>query len=123
MFDYSPGPAFREVASTGADGVALQNGTPTFLSWTAPKDGKLHTAYVSGRVTVISAETGGNIAVQAPGFDQLLVSGSYATLGPEQSGNAYRAPIVLLPGETVAVVQSTALTAGEATFFGSIWAT
>ena len=67
MFDYQPGRPFREVATTGPNGFALQNGTPTILEWTAPNDGKLHVVLTALLVVVTNPETGGPCGIHTTG--------------------------------------------------------
>ena len=118
-----------EVASTGVDGFALQNGTPTILSWTAPSTGGLRTAQVSGYLDVTSQETGGTLLVvlKNPGSTQLLdaifISGGGTAPGVYwPNGADVVFPLAVLPGYSVELVQSSPLTAGAATVFAQIFA-
>jgi hypothetical protein len=116
-------PILRRVATTGPNGFALQNGTPTILTWTAPDDGQLHTVLLAGRLIVTAAETGGawgvrntttsnGIQVQPGGTS---VSDASVTWGGTVA-------FTLFGGETIAFLQLTALTAGAATVYAEIWA-
>lgn len=111
-----------QVATTGTAGFALQNATPTILSWTAPNDGNAHVVAPFGNVHISSAETGG------------VISGTFTDPGGN-SGNAQLdagghgastvtfngKQIMIGPGTTFSIVQ-TALTIGAATVWCSIWA-
>jgi len=107
------------------DQFALQNGTPTIASWTAPNDGNDHTAFISGTRNVTVAETGGAISAtwSPPGggsiANVLAAGGSGTGQGTiSQSGQS----AIMLPGTTLTVAQSSALTAGTATCSITIWA-
>lgn len=112
------------VASTGPAGVALQNATPTFLSWTAPNDGQMHRFFVVSSINVVATETGGNIQVAFN--DPSGAADSFAQHGPNlAAGTARSGPLggVCQAGGTVTVRQSTALTlGGPSTFWADIWA-
>ena len=113
------------VATTGAAGFALQNATPTILSWTAQNDGNLHyIAGISVLVDCTAAATGGALSVVAYG-----VGGNASTADQISAGGfgvgqtiVYENPIVLPPGQLVRLEQSGALTAGAATVYAEIWA-
>lgn len=117
----SPQPLQRQ-ADTGAAGFALQNGTPTIISWTAPNDGADHRVLVFGEIHVSLAETGGQVSVSAtsPGANAMtftLDGGAHAA-----SDNPFTARLLVIgAGTTVSVAQSTALTAGAATVWAEIW--
>lgn len=109
------------VASTGIAGVALVNGTPTILSWTAPNDGQLHQVICFLDVNVSVAATGGAIQVNYtdPG-------GTAATLNPIGGGQGVgthngAATVLVGPGSTVTVSQG-ALTVGAAKLYAQIFA-
>ena len=52
-------PLMQLVATTGVNGFALQNGTPTILTWTPPNDGQVHRVLLIAQENVTVAETGG----------------------------------------------------------------
>lgn len=116
------------VAVTAAGGFALQNGTPTILSWTAPNDGAMHwVTSIPALIHVTGAETGGLVQVSYFGFTgaaQHVATLFAAGLGTDTAGqaaaNAFSFPVA--PGTVVAVTQTSALTAGAAVVFASIWA-
>ena len=113
-------------ASTGASGYTLVNGTGTVLTWTAPLDGQLHTVYLASSLRITSAATGGqfNITVN----DTIAGAGYSPVVFNASKGAGYfiqvdTTPlIVLTPGDTIAIVQQTALTAGAGSLFAEIWA-
>lgn len=113
------------VATTGAAGFALQNATPTILSWTAPDDGQLHTIIVPGLIDVSSAATGGSCALVVNGVT-LVAAGGYTWLNGNLPAATYEptAPIAVgvPPGQTAELAQHAALTAGAATVYAEIWA-
>lgn len=114
------GPMVR-VATTGGSGFALQNATPTILTWTAPNDGNLHSFLVNFRCIVSSNETGGHVGFtfSSTGNGINLNSGTEgAGDHSNESGNTW----VAFPGETITVSQLTALSVGAATVYCEIWA-
>lgn len=106
------------LASTGAAGYALINGTGAVLSWTAPSDGQLH--YVNWALLqhVTSTETGGAVVTGISG--KYTVGNGFAG-GSAAGWFAAGTAAVLNPGDTFLINQSTALTAGAAVVFGVIW--
>lgn len=114
----------RLVATAGLAGFALQNATPTILSWTAPADGALHRFSVYASMHVTSAETGG--IVQAV-FTLPDGSAGFYTVLPGGQGTGFNSSQVNLAtivkaGTTVTLQQVTALTAGGAKLWAEIWA-
>ena len=116
------------VATTGAGGFALENGTPTILEWTAPDDGELHAVIVQARLVVTSAETGGQVLIAfdgggvSGGGDYHLSDGTQGTGDYVNGSNTGEASLPVHPGEKVTVLQATALTAGAAILYAEIWA-
>jgi len=109
-------------ATTGLAGFALQDATPTIISWTAPNDGNLHRFIVICSLDVSSAETGGAVSLVCtpPGVGVQTTSLYAGGLG---TGPAYNTQQRLVqPGTTVTVEQSSALTGGAATVWAEIWA-
>lgn len=111
-------------ATTPAAGVALTNGTPTILSWTAPNDGQLHQAVVVCNMDVTSAETGGDVTVN---FDLPNGTNTGFTIMPGGQaagfnfGSAPQTSLLVKAGTSVVIAQYTALTAGAATLWARIW--
>lgn len=109
-------------AATPVAGFALQNATPTIISWTAPNDGNQHRILVISSQHVTVAETGGKIQLNCS-----LPDGSAAipplfggTSGTGLSVN--NIGVIVEAGATVTITQNTALTAGAATVWAEIWA-
>lgn len=110
--------------ATGTSGFAKTNGTPTIISWTAPNDGNMHRVIVNAVQHVTSAETGGAVTVTwtAPdgttGTSQSLYSGGAGTGSVKAAGVANA---LIGPNTTVAVAQTSALTAGATTVWAEIY--
>jgi hypothetical protein len=113
------------LASTGASGSALANGTGVILTWTAPNDGNLHRIILTGALNVTVNETGGQIGVHytdvsGSAQDQVLLSGALTT-GVTNFNNVGRQLLMIKPGVTVSINQDSALPAGAAVLFAEIW--
>jgi hypothetical protein len=113
-----------KVADTGAAGFALQNGTPTILTWTAPNDGQSHVVVIGMLLDVATSETGGEIAVNL-----LLPNGhnnAVATYAAGLTAGLHSNPATFVycvpPGTVLSVEQYTALTAGAGIVYAQIWA-
>lgn len=109
-------------AATPVTGFALQNGTPSIISWTPPNDGLLHYAAIFACLDVTSAETGGEVDVNftAPSGNAgsgVLAGGGHGVV--TLPANTYMVPVKA--GSAIAVVQGSALTAGAAKIWASIW--
>jgi hypothetical protein len=109
-------------AATPAAGFALQNGTPTIISWTAPNDGQNHRVLILGEVSISVLEVGGAIqaAYTPPAGGAQVATLNAGGLGISVSALTVFARVVG-PGTTVQVNQSSALTAGTATVWAEIW--
>ena|SRR5215472_95885 len=111
-----------KVAGTPNAGFALQNATPTIISWSVPNDGNQHRFVIVATINVTLAETGGTVTgnftiAGIATTPQLTAGGSAAGIvNPNYRGG------ICDPNTTVSVVQSTALTAGAAVIFVEIWA-
>lgn len=111
------------VASTPSGGFALQDATPTILSWVAPNDDHLHIALYSIGYTVGAATTGGEVGVGKTGWGPVsAVSAGQGVVTVIQEASIGFSAIVLGPGETVMISQMTALTAGAENIYAQIWA-
>lgn len=110
-------------ASTPVAGFALQNGTPTITSWTAPSDGKLHPVAVFGVQHVTSAQTGGGVQVNYTAPDGTAATPSFFPGGGAAGVTIPDNPIniIIEAGSTVSVAQSAAQTLGAATVWAQIW--
>lgn len=117
----------RLVATTGLNGFALQNATPTILSWTPPNDGNMHRFLILPYYAVTVATTGGKITVTWTGPDNIsrtntLYNGTYGTTGAQPTVNSWIQETVGYPGTAVTIAQNTALTVGAAVLWAEIWA-
>ena len=122
-----------KVADTGAAGFALQNGTPTILTWTAPNDGNLHSAVVIIGLKVTATLAGGVVAPTLGGVVYNNQSGSnnyFFGGGNPTSGSSIFVPadgglnntFPVFAGTTFAIQQTSALTAGASIVYAQIWA-
>lgn len=111
-------------AATPAAGFALQNGTPTILTWNVPNDGLVHRFELSAVQHVTSAETGGGVNATFTAPD-----GSAGTIFPFGAGTGIgvsapiggaQGPVEVQAGSVVSVVQGSALTVGAAVVFAAI---
>jgi hypothetical protein len=118
--------SFARLATTGTAGFALQNGTPSIITWTAPSDSAIHVFTCISVAHVTSTETGGTVQVvyQSPisgagnHFSQ-IIAGALSTDSSGQTGTTIFG--LAQPGTTVTVEQTTALTAGAATVYVELW--
>lgn len=125
------GIALAQVATTGNSGVALVNGTPNILSWTAPNDGQLHRALIAITLVVTSNATGGALALFShfngtSAINATILSGGQSTgVYTQPATGAYGATLsflLLYGGDALTLQQYTALTGGAATVYAEIWA-
>lgn len=111
-------------AATAAAGFALQNATPSILTWTAPADGNNHRVVIVCSEHVTSAITGGVVqaSITTPDGGAGVIANSLLGGGVAAG---FRAPafsgIVVESGSTVTIEQTTAMTAGAATVWAEIW--
>lgn len=113
------------LATTGAGGFALVNGTPNVLTWTAPNDGGIHRALLLATLRVAVTEVGGAISVSfttpdgTPFTAPVVAGAAGAGLALISAfGNAF---LPVRAGTTVTVAQSSALTVGSATLWAELW--
>lgn len=110
-----------ESFSSAVAGYTLINGTGQIAQITTPNDGNVHTVQVSTNIIVSVAETGGliNTLFTAPDASGQTQQNHAAGLG---LGLA-RVSMTLLcaPNTTVTIQQASALTAGAAKLWASIW--
>lgn len=119
-------PKLVRVATTGAAGVALVNGTPTILTYTAPNDGNLHVIQVQAQLVVTTLEVGGQVQVTSGGAAAQTIFAAAKAAGTYNAPDASQPQtndFILQPGQTVTLTQSSALTGGAATVFAEIWST
>jgi hypothetical protein len=110
-------------AATPVAGFALQNGTPSILTWTTPNDGKQHRFLVLASLDVTSAETGGQVTVTYNTPDG--GAGSHTLFSANTAGGVFTPVasfmIICEANTTVTIAQATALTVGAATVWAEIW--
>jgi hypothetical protein len=126
MGDYPFGssPSLQRQAATPLAGVALVNGTPTILSWTAPNDGQQHRALIWANAIVGTATVGGAVNVtwtdpSGTGQAWTILPGTQASTGWEYSIS--QVPNIIIKAGTPVTVTQTALTAGASTVYAEIW--
>jgi len=115
------------LATTGASGFALQNGTPNVLTWTAPNDGNMHRVLVMAVLHCTSTETGGAVSLTFTLPDG--TSGSKAIFAANNTTGAIGVPtsqngpafMLIEANTTIALVQTSALTGGAAVVFAEFW--
>jgi hypothetical protein len=108
-------------AATPVAGFALQNATPTILTWTAPNDGALHRVLLMINLHVTSAETGGSIGVTIPLPDGSSLTPTINAGGFGAGVQAYTYTDFVKAGGTTTFSQTGALTGGAATVWAEIW--
>jgi hypothetical protein len=120
--------ALQLQAATAVGGFALQDATPTIISWTAPSDGKLHRCMIFTLLSVTLAETGG--ACQATVTPPSGAQQSFSIFAAGKAAGVYHGDgasfgdlwgLLVEAGTTVTLAQSSALTAGTASVWAEIW--
>lgn len=111
-------------AATTVAGYTLVNGTGNVITWTTPNDGKLHRFMLFYSMDITSNETGGAISVTftSPGGTSV----TYGILPASQNagwnfGETPAFSAIAKANTTVAIAQTTALTAGAAKLQAEIW--
>lgn len=117
-------PLLVPVASTGTAGYVKVNGTGNVLTWTAPNDGAMHQFEVICSETVTSNETGGAVSLNltAPGGGVQTGAGNIFAAAKTVGTYHQLDGATVQAGSTVALVQSSALSAGASTVWATIWA-
>lgn len=116
------GPAYALQEQIGVAGTPLVNGTPTVLSWTAPADGQEHRAFVIATLHVTGAATGGALHVTGTTPDGTGAANPQMLPASEAVGVFQNiVTLIVASGSVVALVQTTALTAGAALLWAEIW--
>jgi hypothetical protein len=115
------------VATTGAGGYALTNGTAAILSWTAPNDGLMHRAQVFASLHVTATETGGAVSTITTLPDS--TANTVRVFTTNQTSGVYYPISQTCPTEflikansTISFNQTTALSGGTAVTFAELWA-
>jgi hypothetical protein len=113
---------FVLLASTGAAGFALQNGTPTILTYTFPNDGLMHRFWIVGQLAVTVTEVGGTVRMSLTAADGTVATPSVlaASQGVGLTGVTYQA-FTCKANTTVQMNQTTALTSGAGVLYAEIW--
>jgi hypothetical protein len=118
-----PGAASLQLmATTGIAGFALQNATPTILTWTVPNDGLLHRLLLIPVLGVTSSQTGGAVTYAYTASNNLTQTHTLFAGG--LSGTPLPAnlvPVLVYPGTTVTVAQSSAQSGGASILWAEIW--
>jgi hypothetical protein len=112
------------LASTGLNGVALENGYPNILQWTAPIDGHLHMVWVAVHLSISADQTGGQLAWAASmngNFMSNIFDDGGHIAGTETPLQICPGPFLLMPGDYVVLGQASPLTAGAATIYAEMW--
>jgi hypothetical protein len=114
--------ALTLLASTGAAGYTLVNGTGTVISYTFPNDGLLHRFTIFAILAVSSAETGGTMRYLYTSPDG--TSNSFVLVNGGAGGGITNPNFAQVPAKantTVSITQGTALTGGAAVLYAEIW--
>jgi hypothetical protein len=110
------------LAATVAAGFALQNATPSIISWTAPSDSAVHRVFAIGEVHVATTETGGQVSLTSTSPGNNAMTFTLDGGGHAASDNPFTVRAVLVKaGSTVTVAQTSALTGGSATVYAELW--
>jgi hypothetical protein len=110
----------QQRASTGVNGFALQNGTPTIVSWTTPNNLSLHSVIIVANINVTSAQTGGQVTATYTMPDGTAASSVFFAGGFGVSQHTAIGGLSVKSGTAVTLAQSSAQTAGAATVWADI---
>lgn len=120
---WGPAAPLGLVAATPLAGFALQNATPTILSWTAPNDGRYHRIHAFGQLYVATAETGGATQVMTTMPDGQTWNPVMIAGGQGAGAHAFaQDQWIIGAGTEFSIVQTAPLTAGAAVAFIELWA-
>lgn len=122
-YQISPPPAGALAQQQTAIDFALQNGTPTVITWTTPNDGNEHRAQVFASLNMSSGGTGGQLNFQwtyKGSQGSAVIFAANATSGTHVP--AISTLIMADPNTAVRIIQSTALTAGAGEISAEVWA-
>lgn len=120
-FPFAPNPALQLQAATPVAGFALQNGTPTILSWNVPNDGQLHFVLLPVNQEVVTLETGGAIGLTFTLPDGSIFTTSVFAGGSAAGFSGSTNTRFVQAGSVVTLAQTSALTAGSAKLWSQIW--
>jgi hypothetical protein len=118
---FPPGPPVAQPITSAVAGYTLINGTGNILVYNVPNDGLVHTVNVATNMNVASLETGGQIQVLFTTPDGTAQTFQQHAAGLAAGLARTNSACLCKPGTTVTLQQSTALTAGAATLWGSMW--
>lgn len=118
---FPPGPPVAQPVTSAVAGYTLVNGTGTILSYNVPNDGLVHTVNVATNMNVASLETGGQIQVTFTTPDGTAQTFQQHAAGLAAGLARTNSACLCKPGTTVTLQQSSALTGGAATLWGSMW--
>lgn len=119
---FPPGPPITQPVNSASAGYALQNAAPvTIQAYNVPNDGLVHTVNVSTNMNVASLETGGQIQVLFTTPDGTAQTFQQHAAGLAAGLARTNSACLCKPGTTVTLQQSSALTAGAAVLWASMW--
>jgi hypothetical protein len=118
---FPPGPPVAQPITSAVAGYTLINGTGNILTYNVPNDGLVHTVNVATNMNVASLETGGQIQVLFTTPDGTAQTFQQHAAGLAAGLARTNSACLCKPGTTVTLQQSTALTAGAAVLWGSMW--
>jgi hypothetical protein len=118
---FPPGPPVAQPVTSAVAGYTLINGTGNILTYNVPNDGLVHTVNVATNMNVASLETGGQIQVLFTTPDGTAQTFQQHAAGLAAGLARTNSACLCKPGTTVTLQQSTALTAGAAVLWGSMW--
>jgi hypothetical protein len=118
---FPPGPPVAQPVTSATAGYTLINGTGNILVYNVPNDGLVHTVNVATNMNVASLETGGQIQVLFTTPDGTAQTFQQHAAGLAAGLARTNSACLCKPGTTVTLQQSTALTAGAAVLWGSMW--
>jgi hypothetical protein len=110
-------------ATTGAAGFALQNATPTIITWTPPNDGNLHRVILFLTQLVTVGTTGGQINLN---FNDPSGGAQSRQVQTGTHGTGFIAPLAPMyftvqANVAVALIQQSAMSGGACTVYAELW--
>ena len=113
-----------QAGSTAPAGFALQNATPTIVSFVVPNDGKTHWCLAMAGEHCTVATTGGAVSLNYVLPDGFAVGHTLLAPTVAAGDNSGMQNTLLIPvqaGSTVSISQSTAMTAGAALVWAALF--
>jgi|SRR6516164_3568325 hypothetical protein len=111
----------QQAAITAVAGVAMINGTQTFLTWNVPNDGKVHFLFCVATQDITVAATGGAIQLSYTLPDGTVLNRAVIAGNQAVGANRVTTTDAVQPGTTVTLTQNTAMTAGAGVMWGVIY--